>query len=206
MTSSETSLLWGSSPYIDLLTEPDACTSIERVEETVHTIDQATTDGGVNLVVLRISDSPGDKSALLKFALLKNIAELKRKRNNFVLVINDDVDIVLRALSQNITVDGVHVKEYNSHLIPSVRSKLEHAVTCPFDSSGNTERKIVIGTSCHSIESAKKSYQLSPRGPDYLFVGTCYLTQSHPEKQSTNQLEGPTLPGRVKKELYQIFN
>ena len=49
-------------------------------------------------------------------------------------------------------------------------------------------------------------YQLSPRGADYLFVGTCYLTQSHPEKQSLDQLEGPSLPGRVRQELYQIYN
>ena len=120
------------------------------------------------------------------------------------MVVNDDVDIVIKALSLNVTVDGVHVKERNAHLIPSILSKLEHAVTCSFKEN-DPIAKIIIGTSCHSIQSAMKSYQLSPRGPDYLFVGTCYLTQSHPEKQTLDQLEGPCLPGGVKRELYTIY-
>jgi len=36
--------------------------------------------------------------------------------------------------------------------------------------------------------------------PDYYFVGTCFLTASHPEK-SADQLEGPTLPGQVRQAL-----
>ena len=206
MKSSRTPISWGSSPYLAILTEPDACTSVERVEETIHAIEQATMDGGVNLVIVRVADGPGNESALHKWALLKNLAEMKQRRR-FLLVVNDDVEIVLKALSQNITVDGVHVKEYKAHLIPSIRSKLEHAVTCSFNNNNSSSyRDVIIGTSCHSLESATKSYQLSPRGPDYLFVGTCYLTQSHPEKQSLDQLEGPTLPGRVREELYQIYN
>ncbi|KAL7530327.1 hypothetical protein ACHAXR_003432 [Thalassiosira sp. AJA248-18] len=207
MMPSTNSIRWGNAPYLALLTEPDACTSVERVEETIRAIDQATTmDGGVSLVVVRVANSgPGDESALLKWALLKNLAEMKQRRR-FLLVVNDDVDIVLRALSQNITVDGVHVKEHNSHLIPSIRRKLEHAITCSFDKNDGLHKNIIIGTSCHSIKSAMRSYQLSPRGPDYLFVGTCYLTQSHPEKQSLDELEGPTLPGAVKRELYERFN
>ena len=188
---------WGNSPYLAVLTEPDACTSIARIEETIRAIELATTDGGVNLVVLRVADDPGSEYALHKWALLRSLAEMKNWRH-FFLVVNDDVDIVLKARSQNVTVDGVHVKERNAHLIPSIRSKLEHAVTC----SG----KILIGTSCHSIQSAMKSYQLSPRGPDYLFVGTCYLTQSHPEKQTSDQLEGPSLPGGVKRKLFDMYN
>jgi thiamine monophosphate synthase len=195
---------WGNSPYLAVLTEPDACTSIARVEETIRAIELATTDGGVNIVVLRVADDSGGEYALLKWVLLRSLAEIKSRRH-FFLVVNDDVDIVLKALSRNVIVDGVHVKERNAHLIPSIRSKLEHAVTCSFKEKDPIV-KILIGTSCHSILSAMKSYQLSPRGPDYLFVGTCYLTQSHPEKRTLDQLEGPSMPGWVKRELYNIYN
>lgn len=186
---------WKNPPYIALLTEPDACTSNVKVEETIHAIEQATADGGVNLVVIRVADAEGT-CALQKWKLLQSLAQLKSRRT-FHLVVNDDVNIVLKAMAQNISVDGVHVKERNVNLIPSIRSQ------CSVVSSG---KDVIIGTSCHSIESAKKSYLLSPRGPDYLFVGTCYHTQSHPEKQTVDQLEGPALPGKVKQELYHIHN
>lgn len=196
---------WGTLPYLAVLTEPDACSSIQRVEETIQAIDQATLDGGVNLVVIRVTDSSNEHSLHTKWALLKSLAEMKRTRQ-FILVVNDDVDIVLKALSQNIPVDGLHVKEHNAHLIPTIRSKLEHISTCSLKKQDDTynNKAIIIGTSCHSIQSARKSYELSPRGPDYLFVGTCYLTQSHPEKESVD-LEGPSLPGKIKKYLYQLY-
>lgn len=203
---------WGTSPpYLAVLTELDACSSIQRVKETIDTIDKATLDGNVNLVVIRVDDDANDdnNSLLLhKWSLLKSLAELKNTRQ-FRLVVNNDVNIVLQAISQNINVDGVHVKEHNKHLIPSIRSQLEHAIACCSSNDNNDKHKynIIIGTSCHSIQSAHTSYELSPRdGPDYLFVGTCYLTQSHPEKVSVDQLEGPSLPGRVKKYLYKLFN
>ena len=198
---------WGKTPYIALLTEPDACSSLSKVENTIQAIDNATKDGNVNLVVVRVNDNDtqGSEASVLKWALLKRLADMKKTRQ-FLLVVNDDVDIVLKALSENIPVDGVHVKEYKSHLIPSIRSKLEHVSICSFNTTSHHQNNIIIGTSCHSIESGRKSYELSPRGPDYLFVGTCYLTQSHPEKDSTDQLEGPTLPGKVKKDLYHFYN
>jgi len=183
-------LRWGTPPYIAVLTEPDACMSLIRVEETIHSIEQAVMCGGVNLVVLRVDDS-SDESDGHKWFLLKRLAELRIKYH-FLLVVNNDVDFVLRALSDNIFLDGVHVKEHNAHMIPSIRSELY-----------KYNENIVIGTSCHTLQSAMESYNL---GPDYLFVGTCYLTQSHPEKQSVDQLEGPSFPGRVKQELYRMYN
>jgi hypothetical protein len=60
--------------------------------------------------------------------------------------------------------------------------------------------------SCHSIKSGIGSYGLHPRGPDYLFFGTCYPTDSHPEKSTTDKLEGPTLPGNVRRELHDIYH
>ena len=186
-------LRWGTPPYIAVITEPDACISMVRVEETIQAIEQAVMSGGVNLVVLRVDDS-SDEGDFHKWVLLKRLAELRMKFN-FLLVVNNDVDIVLKALSDNMCVDGVHVKEHNAHMIPSVRSE-----------SRKFSKNIVIGTSCHSLQSATTSYNASSLGPDYLFVGTCYLTQSHPEKQSAEQLEGPSFPGQVKQELYRIFN
>ena len=64
--------------------------------------------------------------------------------------------------------------------------------------------KALIGTSSHSIESALKSFQKYQ--PDYYFVGTCYLTQSHPEKSDEADLEGPQLPGKVKQALLDNIN
>lgn len=209
---------WGrkSSPYLAILTESDACSSMTRVEETVRAIDMATADGGVDLVVLRVVEYDGSADdgeyAILKWNLLGRLAEMKYsggRVRDFVLVVNDDVEIVLEAWAHNVTVDGVHVKERNAHLIPSIRDKLERAASSR-SSFGRGENEaienIVIGTSCHSIESGARSYALHPRGPDYLFVGTCYPTESHPEKRTMDQLEGPDLPGIVKKELHDTYN
>jgi len=208
--------LCGDPPFLAVLTEPDACTSIQRIDETIHAIERATVDGGVALVVVRINDDYDDnETSENKWNLLKRLSELKQKRlsegdnQDFLLVVNNDVELVLQAISCNILVDGVHVKEYNAHLIPDIRQKLHVALGKNAAVSNNNDTKqqqdIIIGTSCHSIQSALDSYNLSPRGPDYLFVGTCYLTQSHPEKTSLDQLEGPTLPGRIRDTLYKSF-
>ncbi|KAL7551239.1 hypothetical protein ACHAWF_014434 [Thalassiosira exigua] len=202
MTSPASS--WGSPPYLAVLTEPDACASLERVEQTIKAIDEATVDGGVDLVVLRVADR-GSEAELLKWALLKNLSEMRQQRR-FSLVVNGDVEIVAKALSRNLTVDGVHVKEHKARSIPTVRNELEHATMCAFDKNNNPSKDIIIGTSCHSIESAIRSYELDPRGPDYLFVGTCYVTESHPEKQSSEVLEGPTLPGDVRRALHRMHD
>jgi len=50
----------------------------------------------------------------------------------------------------------------------------------------------MIGTSAHLLESAANTTFF---GVDYIFVGTCYLTLSHPEKLD---LEGPDFPGLVR--------
>eukprot|EP01082_Thalassiosira_pseudonana_P006883 g14956.t1 g14956 contig21:238224-239177(-) len=198
---------WAHPPYIALLTEPDACDSDKRVEKSIQAITLATIDGGVDLVVVRVADvdcaeTSTEATNTNRWTLLQSLAELKQTRQqenrNFLLIINNDVDLAIQALSKNIAIDGVHVKERNALLIPTIRQQLRDATT-----PSHTDH-IIIGTSCHSVESASKSYQLSPRGPDYLFVGTCYLTQSHPEKSSADQLEGPRLPGEVKRTLHRL--
>lgn len=209
-----TDKLCGDPPFLAVLTEPDACASRKRIDETVHAIERATADGGVTLVVVRINNDEDDGTSENKWILLKRLSDLKQQRleegiRDFLLVVNNDVELVLRAISKKIRVDGVHVKEYKAHMIPDIRQTLQDALNINASSSDETKQQqqsIVIGTSCHSIQSALDSYNLTPRGPDYLFVGTCYLTQSHPEKTSLDQLEGPTLPGRVRDILFQSFN
>mmetsp|Transcript_18608 Transcript_18608/g.38040 ORF Transcript_18608/g.38040 Transcript_18608/m.38040 type:complete len:351 (-) Transcript_18608:31-1083(-) len=211
---------WGNPPYLALLTEPDACSSFKRMEETLHAIETATFDGGVNLVVVRVPEDGGDDILReRKMTLLQKLAELKEERlidqqgiqnddrkGFFYVVINNDLDLAIEAISQNVSLDGIHVKERNASEIPMIRKILHDAAeTSKSTNNRSTESMkinyFIIGTSCHSIQSAIKFYTLQPQGPDYLFVGTCYLTQSHPEKTSIDQLEGPTLPGKVKKEL-----
>ena len=63
----------------------------------------------------------------------------------------------------------------------------------------NEQPRVIIGTSAHSIDTALSTWRNFK--PDYFFVGTCYLTKSHPEKTSS-ELEGPALPGLVRQRLH----
>ena len=190
---------WQNPPHLAILTEPDACDSRTRVEETYHAIERATSDGHVDLVVVRVADdlSPieEDKRNIHKLDLLQRLSRLKLDRqkhgSTFKLVVNNDLEIMIKALSQDISIDGVHVKERNIECIPLIRQQLQEVII----EHGGTD-SIIIGTSCHSVKSALDSYQ----NVDYLFVGTCYMTLSHPEK-NVQQLEGPAFPARIKKQL-----
>lgn len=212
--SMSTHKIWDNPPFLAILTEPDACASTKRVDQTINTIERATVDGDVSLVVVRVVDHDNDdgEGESNKWILLKRLSELKQKRvtegvRGFLLVVNNDVEVALKAISCNIAVDGVHVKEHNARLIPDIRQKLHAAMgEVSYKNGSKQQKEIIIGSSCHSIKSALDSYKLNPRGVDYLFVGTCYFSLSHPEKTSLDQLEGPTLPGRIKEELYRKFN
>ena len=106
---------------------------------------------------------------------------------------------------------GVHVKESHRHLIPSIREQWHHRRRyylrhSPSSSSSAAAaalpmrpRRLLIGTSAHSVESALNAWDHYQ--PDYYFVGTCYMTKSHPEKTSQDDLEGPALPGQVARAL-----
>ena len=188
-----------SPPYLAILTEPDACDSRNRIDETYHAIERATYDGHVDLVVVRVADdlSPidGEKRNIHKLDLLQRLSLLQLDRqkhgSTFKLIVNNDLEMIIKALSQGILIDGIHVKERNIECIPSIRKQLQEVIA----QHGGTDN-IIIGTSCHSVKSAIDSYL----NVDYLFVGTCYMTLSHPEK-NTQQLEGPAFPARIKKEL-----
>jgi len=117
--------------------------------------------------------------------------------NDYKVVINDVANLQA-AMEAN--VDGIHVKEKDVHQIPYMRSTWANALFPQQQSQSQSqcqclEKNMIVGTSAHSIESALSNHQLYK--PDYMFVGTCYLTQSHPEKNAQD-LEGPALPGLVK--------
>jgi thiamine monophosphate synthase len=109
--------------------------------------------------------------------------------------VNDNLEAALDGQA-----DGVHVKEHNADSIPYIRSCRSNSNRIQqMKQHSNESNKFIIGTSTHDIESAiniSRVYQ-----PDYFFVGTCYLTSSHPEKKSLQDLEGPILPGKVKAAL-----
>ncbi len=99
--------------------------------------------------------------------------------------------------------DGVHIKERHRSQIPKIRQfyRTLHNTT------GNIKQtkwrrnpELLVGTSVHSISSAMEAYALYQ--PDYMFVGTCFATQSHPDKVD---LEGPRLPSQVCDALYRCI-
>jgi thiamine-phosphate diphosphorylase len=188
---------WKNPPFLALITEPDACDSLGRLNETYQAIEQATINGGVDLVVVRISEdtnsnlSSKEEVNANKWELLQRLSQLKIMREEsdkgFKLIVNNDIDMAINALSNDLAIDGMHVKERHIESIPSVRQQLQRAAK-------QVDKSITIGTSCHCLESAMQTYQFT----DYLFVGTCYTTKSHPEK-SVDELEGPNLPGTIKR-------
>jgi len=103
-----------------------------------------------------------------------------------MVVVNDHFEAAIAA-----NADGVHVKEKDTDNIPFIKEQFTKI-------TGRHQKDIVIGTSAHTIESALTNWKLYQ--PHYFFVGTCYLTQSHPEKNARD-LEGPTLPGIIKRAI-----
>lgn len=166
-------------PYLAVITEPNSCDNMERMQTALDAIANAVSTQQVYLVSVRINEAPGvsheDMKARVK-ELTTKIMDLK-SNNTFHLVVSSDW---VETIEASWEVVGVHVKENNRSLIPAIRDRLGNGV--------------LIGTSAHSTESALDA--AFNYVPDYLFVGTCYKTASHPEKEAVD-LEGPTLPGEV---------
>ncbi len=206
-------------PFLAIITETDACDSDEKVDETYQTIREALgTDNqdGVDLISIRVSNTQNDSNngseqenvrqkrivdlATRIMALKAKISTLSKSRSEFIVVINDNVSAALES-----NVDGVHVKEGSVSDIGRIRKLLkEHKRNrrCKneSDTTGEVEEEtqVIIGTSAHSVDTALSAWRNYK--PDYFFVGTCYLTKSHPEKNS-DDLEGPALPGLVRQKL-----
>jgi len=207
-----------SSPYLAIVTEPDSCDDEIRMEETFRAVQQAVRNdssidnggndekgnGGIDLISIRVSNPNGDgdddDGSFQKrvVELTKKIASLRNEQNKFHIVVNDNVQAAIDA-----DADGIHVKEKNAHDIPSIRRRIiqhrrEHFKGRSPSSSSEENRVVLIGTSSHAVSTAQSTVRNFQ--PDYLFVGTCYPTQTHPEK-AVEDLEGPELPGMVKEAL-----
>jgi len=200
-------------PLLAIITETDACDSEENTKRTLGAIRQAVSTGKVDLVSVRLSlpndDDDNehhrrevlDRARVLTEKLVKLSSEQRQEQSNgscsstsFRVVCSSDlVSVAVRARAH-----GVHVKEHHLHRLPDIVDRFDYP--------------IVVGTSTHSVESALDSYfgdgndndndgGVRIPKPHYYFVGTCYLTASHPEKTRQDQLEGPELPGKVKRAL-----
>lgn len=167
-----------SPPFIALITEPDACDDEARMLSTVESIQKATSTGRISLVSIRIAFSEQnihDRVVDLIQQIQAAVQNPSAKNVPAIVVSSDWIDQAIEAKA-----DGIHVKESHRSLIPEIRTRF--GASC------------LIGTSSHSIESAVDAHETF--APDYLFVGTCYATASHPEK-NVQDLEGPLLPGKV---------
>lgn len=166
-----------------IITELTACDSIQRMEETCDCLEKAVLTGGVDLISIRVKTPSAADQQQRIVSLAQKCMSLKMNHSpNLMVVINDNIEAAIEA-----NVDGIHVKEKNVDKIPEIRKLFQ--------------RNVVIGTSVHTLESALSSWK--SYSPDYFFVGTCYLTESHPEKTHVDQLEGPRLPGIIREAIHK---
>lgn len=186
--------------YLCVITDTNACDSTENVQNTIRTLELALgvcNLNSIDLISIRVTpplssdDVTCDQFQQRIVELATQLMTMKAKHqshplyNDYKVVINDALNLQA-AMEANI--DGIHVKERDVEQIPYIRSTLQK----------HLGKDIIVGTSAHSISSGVINYQLYK--PDYMFVGTCYLTHSHPEKNACD-LEGPTLPGLVKEAI-----
>ena len=168
-------------PFLAVITEPGGCDSDDRLENTMRVLDQATCLDNVDLISVRIARqerNPDQEHRVEK--LIRYLVERSVGNKYRVVVSSDWIETGLVAGAH-----GVHFKESHRALISTIHRD-----------------GLLIGTSAHSVESALDAYERCR--PDYFFVGTCYLTASHPEKTCSKDLEGPSLPGQVREALTRI--
>jgi thiamine monophosphate synthase len=193
-----------SKPFLAVITELlDACDTDKRLQETLDALFQAAVDVDVahvpsrrkqvDLISVRVHgpdkhDVENTKARQERAVkLTQQLVEWADNNDNddysyqFRVVLSSD----WRHLAAQAKVHGLYVKESHQQFIPDIRQDLGPSA-------------ISIGTSAHSIESACAAYH--DFKVDYLFVGTWFVTESHPEKDPT-QLEGPELPGQVSRVL-----
>ncbi|GKY97043.1 hypothetical protein MPSEU_000662900 [Mayamaea pseudoterrestris] len=181
-------------PFLAVITETSACDSRDQLDHTLEALTKAVSTKQVDLVSIRLTRLPKDNNE--HAGQHDRVVELARRlmrltaMYDFRLVVSSDwVDAGAQA-----GVDGVHVKEAQwPSMIPEIQRKFDIAGVRP-------SSDLLFGTSTHSLESATRAMESTIR-PNYLFVGTCYKTASHPEK---HVLEGPKLPGQVARRLDEL--
>lgn len=227
-----------TSPFIAIVTEPDACDSDERYEATMNALYRAISTNYVNLISIRLSrNTTGSTSnhsivmddttsgcqndsdeAQFQSRYIRMIQQLcewsndgdelyhdydsssywkRRKKFHVVVSSGPYMELGLRHHA-----DGVHFKEMHRSQIPMIRQfyrtllqeddTLSSSINAGNLTRWRTNAELLVGTSVHSISSAIDAFVLYQ--PDYMFVGTCFATQSHPDKID---LEGPILPLQV---------
>jgi thiamine-phosphate diphosphorylase len=178
-------------PFLAIVTESSACDSIEHLEKTMISLTKAVSTNQVDLISIRVdrhdtAENPQQYQRVVSLA--KALLQLSITKKFRAVVSSNWVDAAAEAGAH-----GVHVKEAQwPQLIPEIRRQ--------FEAAGSSQ--VLLGTSLHSLESARMVGQVYR--PDYIFVGTCYKTASHPEKEASD-LEGPELPGQVCRELDKIM-
>ena len=179
----------GQRPLLAVVTEPDACDTDERMESTYEAIRKAISTKQVDLISVRLIIADDDNTHVLERAcnLTRRLVELSHALDAsspmFKVVCSSDlVSVAVQAQAH-----GIHVKEHHFERVPDIVAQFDYP--------------IIIGTSAHSLQSLPDNSEHAVR-PNYYFVGTCYMTASHPEKDA-DDLEGPALPGEFKQGLAQ---
>jgi thiamine-phosphate diphosphorylase len=201
----QTSSPWSfaSPPFIALITPATSCNDDEEMQATIEALTLAVSTRLVSLVLIRIDRGPDDEldeadkrlrvktmiEAMIKVSHCQESQWLLDQQEQsplpsevlFRLVVSSDwLDVALETF-----VHGIHFKEKHQHLIPAVMNR-------------TSSSSLILGTSAHSLTSARRAAQQYPL--DYLLVGTCFVTPSHPEK-SAQTVQGPALPGQVARAL-----
>jgi thiamine-phosphate diphosphorylase len=168
-----------TNPFLALVTPFSAYDDDHSFQACVDCI--RAIQSNVDLIYVRVPNS-----ARVVDLLRTLVDECDEGLQTAIVVSSDCVDAAITAGAH-----GVHVKEHHRSLIPEIRAKYIAAGL----------REPIIGTSAHSINSALEAYR--DYQVDYLFVGTCYYSMSHPEKL---QVEGPELPGQVCRRLLEEYS
>ena len=159
------------------MTHRDSCDSPERLADSLRVLYQALSTRKIDLLMIRINPNPDVEDRVLQ--LTRQCVEWSREFGCVVQLSSDWV-----TLWEASGAHGVHVKEFQrAEVIPSLQR-----ASC------------LVGTSCHSLESAIEAVE--QYRVDYLLVGTCYPTESHPEK---TEVEGPSLPGEIRAYLREHY-
>ena len=164
-------------PYLAIITNRHSCDSDEQLVSSLRSLEEAVSTNLVSLVSVRINvPVPVDKQVEERvLRLSKKLVELS-EIHNFSVVLSSDWNHLLLESGAH----GIHAKEFSRQIIEEVRQQ---------------KPGCLVGTSCHSLESAMEALQTY--NVDYIFVGTCYISDSHPEK-GEDLLEGPELPGQIR--------
>jgi thiamine monophosphate synthase len=180
---------YSNPPFLAIITESDSCDDDSRLEMTLEALRKAISTNQVDLISVRVA-VPGSKLELMERktrveALVRQLVTWRNTSSDsrFKVVVSSDwIDTALQAGAH-----GVHFKETHRSRIHYYQRQVKPYVP-------------LIGVSAHSVDSAVDAWDTFR--PDYFFVGTCFMTGSHPEKVLVSDLEGPSLPGAVRAKLY----